>query len=139
MGLAAFLPSALAGCTGNRPELLMVAGGEPGGFYLEFSTLLAASLERHGVASRATAVSTGGSLDNLAELRAGRAAFAVALADAAGERPPTPGGPEAQVVALGRVYENYVHCVVRKDSGILGPASWRAAGWLSGSPDREPR
>jgi len=92
----------------------VVAGGEPGGFYLEFSTLLAAALERHGVAGHARAVATGGSLDNIAELRAGRAAFAVALADAASQ----PGGDSAGIAAVGKVYENYVHCVVRKDSGI---------------------
>ncbi|KIC69789.1 C4-dicarboxylate ABC transporter substrate-binding protein [Pseudarthrobacter phenanthrenivorans] len=115
VGLAACLPPALAACTGaDRPEELVVAGGEPGGFYLEFSTLLATALERHGVAAHARAVATGGSLDNIAELRAGRAAFAVALADAAGQ----PGGDSAGIAAIGKVYENYVHCVVRKDSGI---------------------
>nr|WP_306628784.1 TAXI family TRAP transporter solute-binding subunit [Arthrobacter ulcerisalmonis] len=118
VGLAACLPPALSACTGaDRPENLTVAGGEPGGFYLEFSTLLAAALERHGVAHRASALSTGGSLDNIAELRAGRAAFAVALADAAAQ----PGGSAqdtAGIAAIGKVYENYVHCVVRKDSGI---------------------
>lgn len=116
VGLAASLPPVLSACTGgDRPENLTVAGGEPGGFYLEFSTLLAAALERHGVAAHARAVSTGGSLDNIAELRAGRAAFAVALADAAGDQA---GAEGAQIAAVGKVYENYVHCVVRKDSGI---------------------
>ena len=116
-GLALGLPAALAGCTGaGRPDLVTVAGGEPGGFYLEFAALLAAALERHGVAGKATAVPTGGSLDNLAELRAGRATFAVALADAAGTGTPVEAGTD--LAALGRVYENYVHCVVRRDSGI---------------------
>jgi uncharacterized protein len=114
---AAGLPAVLTGCTG-RPGLLTVAGGEPGGFYLEFSTLLAAALERHGVADRAEAVSTGGSLDNLAELRGGRATFAVALADAAAAAP-EPGTEAVTLAALGKVYENYVHCVVRRDSGIV--------------------
>lgn len=118
VGLAAFLPPALSACTGaERPESLIVAGGEPGGFYLEFSTLLAAALERHGVAQRARAVATGGSLDNIAELRAGRAAFAVALADAA-VQPGGSAGDTAGIAAIGKVYENYVHCVIRKDSGI---------------------
>lgn len=109
------LAPVVAACTANRPEELTVAGGEPGGFYLEFSTLLAASLERHGVAGSARALSTGGSLDNIEELRAGRATFAVALADAASQ--PRESGA-ADVAALGKVYENYVHCVVRRDSGI---------------------
>ncbi len=116
VGLATVLPPALSACTGgDRPESLIVAGGEPGGFYLEFSTLLAAALERHGVATHARAVATGGSLDNIAELRAGRAAFAVALADAAGDKS---SGNAPEIAAIGKVYENYVHCVVRKDSGI---------------------
>lgn len=132
LAAAALLPSGLAACSGGRPELLTVAGGETGGFYLEFSTLLAAALERHGVAQRAVAVPTGGSLDNLAQLREGKATFAVSLADAvagpdtAGDRagqsqaPGTSGQPE--LAALGKVYENYVHCVVRRGSGITGLA-----------------
>lgn len=119
LGLAALVPAGLAGCTeGQRPDRITVAGGEPGGFYLEFSTLLAASLQRHGVAAHAQALSTGGSLDNLARLRSGEATFAVALADAAAQQPSAPAGAGAQVCALGKVYENYVHCVVRKSSGI---------------------
>ena len=133
VGLAAFLPPALSACTaGDRPENLVVAGGEPGGFYLEFSTLLAAALERHGVAHHASAVATGGSLDNLAELRSGQAAFAVALADAAVQ----PDAGTAEIAAIGKVYENYVHCVVRKDSGIrdiTGLAARRVAVGQPGS------
>lgn len=115
-GLALGVSLTLTGCTdAPRPDEVTVAGGEAGGFYLEFATLLAASLQRHGVAGTATAMSTGGSLDNLAELRAGRATFAVALADAVAIAQP---GQPAEVVALGKVYENYVHCVVRASSGV---------------------
>ena len=50
-GLAGlFLPAASACTPDNRPGAVTVAGGEPGGFYLEFATLLASSLQRHGVA-----------------------------------------------------------------------------------------
>ncbi|WP_171027614.1 TAXI family TRAP transporter solute-binding subunit [Pseudarthrobacter sp. NamE2] len=133
LGLAAAvtLPSALAACREGRPDELTVAGGEPGGFYLEFSTLLAASLERHGVAGSARALSTGGSLDNIAELRSGRATFAVALADAAGQ-PQEPGAVE--VAALGKVYENYVHCVVRRDSGITAISGLAGRRVATGQP-----
>jgi TRAP transporter TAXI family solute receptor len=97
-----------------------VAGGEPGGFYLEFSTLLAESLQRHGVADRAVPLTTGGSLENLEHLLTGKTTFAVALADAAAQQvaannPPT---GTVHIAALGKVYENYVHCVVRKSSVI---------------------
>jgi TRAP transporter TAXI family solute receptor len=98
-----------------------VAGGEPGGFYLEFATLLADSLRRHGVAHNALPMTTGGSLENIDRLLAGEATFAVALADAAVEQVSAGAGDgdAGKIVALGKVYENYVHCVVRRDSGIL--------------------
>jgi TRAP transporter TAXI family solute receptor len=108
-----------------------VAGGEAGGFYLEFATLLAESLQRHGIAQRAKPLTTGGSLDNMKRLAAGEATFAVALLDAAVQRaglertaaPHTgpqqgAGPPAAAMVAVGKVYENYVHCLVRRDSAI---------------------
>lgn len=118
-GLTGVLVPALSACTPeNRPATVTVAGGEPGGFYLEFSTLLAEALQRHGVADRAVALTTGGSLDNLESLLTGKATFAVALADAAAQQLATKRPSSIGFAALGKVYENYVHCVVRKNSGI---------------------
>ncbi|MCR1162549.1 TAXI family TRAP transporter solute-binding subunit [Paenarthrobacter sp. UW852] len=121
VGVAGLFLPATAACTpGERPRKLTVAGGEPGGFYLEFATLLAALLQREGVAETAEPLVTGGSLENIRRVVDGEATFAVALADAAaqqsspGDRPAQP----ADLVALGKVYQNYVHCIVRKDSGI---------------------
>jgi TRAP transporter TAXI family solute receptor len=118
-GLGGLLLPALSGCTPeDRRDVVTVAGGEPGGFYLEFAALLAESLQRHGVADRATALTTGGSLDNLESLLSGRATFAVALSDSAARRA-AQGDPAAVgIAAVGKVYENYVHCAVRRDSGI---------------------
>ncbi|WP_457972611.1 TAXI family TRAP transporter solute-binding subunit [Arthrobacter sp. D1-17] len=117
-GLAGALLPVLSACTPeNRPATVTVAGGEPGGFYLEFSTLLAESLQRHGVADHAVALTTGGSLDNLESLLTGEATFAVALADAAAQLAAQPRSG-LEIAALGKVYENYVHCVVRRNSGI---------------------
>jgi TRAP transporter TAXI family solute receptor len=118
-GLAGLLIPALNACTAeDRPGTVTVAGGEPGGFYLEFATLLAESLQRHGVAGHATALTTGGSLDNLEQLLTGQATLAVALADAAAQTSEGNSSSKGGITALGRVYENYVHCVVRKASGI---------------------
>jgi TRAP transporter TAXI family solute receptor len=118
-GLAGLLLPALNSCTGgSTPGTVTVAGGESGGFYLEFATLLAESLQRHGVAAHASALITGGSLDNLEQLLTGKATFAVALADAAAQNVETHSSSTVGITALGRVYENYVHCVVRKASGI---------------------
>lgn len=118
-GLAGLLIPALNACTAeDSPGTVTVAGGEQGGFYLEFATLLAEALQRHGVADKASALTTGGSLDNLEQLLNGQATFAVALADAAAQKVPAGSTSDARISALGRVYENYVHCVVRKDTGI---------------------
>jgi TRAP transporter TAXI family solute receptor len=118
-GLTGLLLPALNACTpDDRPGTVTVAGGEAGGFYLEFSTLLAESLQRHGVASHAVALTTGGSLDNLEHLLTGKATLAVALADAAAREAEAGGTATGGIAALGKVYENYVHCVVRKNSGI---------------------
>ncbi|OFI38550.1 C4-dicarboxylate ABC transporter substrate-binding protein [Arthrobacter sp. SW1] len=98
-----------------------VAGGENGGFYLEFATLLAEALQRRGIAETAKPLVTGGSLENLELLRSGKATFAVALADAASRAASDKGtGTAPAMAAVGKVYENYVHCIVRKDSGIGG-------------------
>jgi uncharacterized protein len=118
-GFAGLLLPVLGSCTADdRLGSVTVAGGEPGGFYLEFASLLAASLQRHGVARSATALTTGGSLDNLEHLLSGRATFAVALADAAAQSAAEAGATGVEITALGRVYENYVHCAVRKAGGI---------------------
>lgn len=118
-GLSGLLLPALGACTPtDRPGSVTVAGGEPGGFYLEFAELLAASLQRHGVAERATALTTGGSLDNLEHLLTGKATFAVALSDSAAQRVAAGDAAAVGIAAVGKVYENYVHCVVRRDSGI---------------------
>ncbi|MET4540262.1 TRAP transporter TAXI family solute receptor [Arthrobacter bambusae] len=117
LGVGGSLLASTAGCTTeDRPQELTVAGGESGGFYLEFATLLAGLLQREGVAGRAVAVTTGGSLENIQRVLSGEATLAVALADAAAQA--APGQGESQLVALGKVYQNYVHCIVREDSGI---------------------
>jgi TRAP transporter TAXI family solute receptor len=115
-GLSAALLPALSACAPRPPlDHAVVAGGEPGGFYLEFAALLAASLQRHGVAGTAATLSTGGSADNFQRILSGAAALGPVLADtAAALMAATPG----RVVAVGKVYENYLHCIVRKDSHI---------------------
>ncbi|MBT2584820.1 TAXI family TRAP transporter solute-binding subunit [Arthrobacter sp. ISL-95] len=124
LGLGGALLASSAGCTTeDRPQKLTVAGGESGGFYLEFATLLADLLQREGVAERAVAMTTGGSLENIQRVLSGDATFAIALADAAAQAAEpaqaTPAGTGGgQLVALGKVYQNYVHCIVRQDSGI---------------------
>ncbi|MDQ4489963.1 TAXI family TRAP transporter solute-binding subunit [Sinomonas sp. ASV486] len=119
-----------AACAPVPPaDSIMVAGGEQGGFYLEFATLLAQSLERHGVARHASTLETGGSVANMDRIATGGAALGISLADAAANGINSIAGPapssapaSPRLMALARVYENYVHLLVRKDSGIAAVA-----------------
>ena len=107
---------------------LTIAAGELGGFYIEFAELLAAEIRAEQPRLHATAVRTEGSLDNLRLLAEGKADLALALADAAQARAGTgglPGEPApapVPMLAIGRVYENYLQLVVRADSAIAGLA-----------------
>jgi TRAP transporter TAXI family solute receptor len=128
LGTSGLLVTAAACTPEPKPDKVTVAGGESGGFYLEFATLLADLLQREGVAGTAEPVITGGSLENIRRVMSGEATFAVALADTAALRDsaaaqttaalPDAAPPGTSLVALGKVYENYVHCIVRADSGI---------------------
>ncbi|MDP9936046.1 TRAP transporter TAXI family solute receptor [Paenarthrobacter nicotinovorans] len=110
--------AAAVGCSpAAKPQELTVAGGEQGGFYLEFASLLADLLQRERIADKARALTTGGSLENIQRVLSGEATFAVALADAAAQ-PAASSHSEGRLVALGKVYQNYVHCIVRQDSAI---------------------
>ena len=105
------LAASLAGCgLGGGSQRLAMACGERGGTYVQFGELLRAVLERRGTATLAV-LESGGSIDNLAMLAAGEADLAIALADAVAD-------DDGDLVAIGRVYQNYLQCVVRVDGPI---------------------
>lgn len=113
-----------AGCgTGSYrgpQRTLRIAAGQQGAFYLAFAKLLATEIHNEESRLHATAVPTEGSLENLQQLRAGRADLALVLADAA-QATATIGGPPPAPVpmrALGRIYQNYLHLVVLAASPI---------------------
>ena len=144
LGLGGGLLASTAACTPEeRPPELTVAGGESGGFYLEFAALLADLLQRERVTEKAIALTTGGSLENIQRVLSGEATLAVALADAAAQATAL-GRDDGQLVALGKVYQNYVHCIVREDSGIrtfadlAGKTSRRGRSGLGHYPDGRP-
>ncbi|MFI6775581.1 TAXI family TRAP transporter solute-binding subunit [Nocardia sp. NPDC050412] len=97
------------GC-GEGPELVRLASGEVGGFYHAFAELLAAVAQEAGTVG-IEPVTTTGSQENLGMLANGQVDAALALADSVqSERAP--------LVALGRVYENYLQLAVRSDAPI---------------------
>ncbi len=112
----------VAGCGGGTEDPLVLAAGEPGGFYVEFGELLAGALGAAGLP--AAVVTTGGSVENIEQLRDGAAALGLTLTDIAlaarnGEEPfdaPVP------LQAIGRVYENYMQLVVRAEDPATSTA-----------------
>ncbi|GGN01180.1 C4-dicarboxylate ABC transporter substrate-binding protein [Lentzea pudingi] len=97
---------ALTACgTGEPDGTIRIAGGEPGGFYNDFAALISRLAPSP---LTITPIQTGGSADNLQHLREGNADIGLSLSDSAHMEP--------GLVALGRVYENYLQLVVLKDS-----------------------
>ncbi|GAB2850955.1 TAXI family TRAP transporter solute-binding subunit [Lentzea nigeriaca] len=109
---------ALTACGTSEPSgTIRIAGGEPGGFYYDFAALISRLAPSP---LTITPVETGGSADNLDHLRKGTADLALTLSDSA--------HLESGVVALGRVYENYLQLVV------LDSSPYRSATDLVGKP-----
>lgn len=105
------------GCGSNGPRgRLRIAAGEPGGLYVAFTELLIGRLRARYPDLEVELQHSGGSLDNLARLRAGEAEMGLTLADAAErDRAAEPAGAP---VATARVYENYLQVVVRDISPV---------------------
>ncbi|RJO72123.1 TAXI family TRAP transporter solute-binding subunit [Nocardia panacis] len=111
---------AVAGCgSEGGAGRARVASGEVGGFYHAFAEKLAASAAQAGTV-RIEVVTTAGSQDNLTMLARGEVDAALTLADSVARS----GEP---LVALGRVYENYLQMAVRNDSRIHTVGDLRGA------------
>ncbi|WP_052460601.1 TAXI family TRAP transporter solute-binding subunit [Microbacterium gorillae] len=109
VGTAAVAASTITGCTPVPAPSLRMAGGEPGGTYVRFGELLGAALVRSGAAGSLDVMTTAGSVENVRLLQNGDADLAISLADAIADD---------DVVAVGRVYQNYLQCIVGGDSGL---------------------
>lgn len=113
----------VAGCaTGYRGpnRTLTIAGGEQGGIYLEFAQVLARQITATVPTLSCRAIPTAGSLENADLLAAGRAQLGLMLVDSAlaGVRGQAPFTAPQRLMALGRVYENYLQLIVRADGPV---------------------
>ncbi|MGH3652736.1 TAXI family TRAP transporter solute-binding subunit [Glutamicibacter sp.] len=115
--VAAGMP-ALSSCSSlAKTNRLDIASGEDGGMYFQFASLLSHALVENGVAEHSTALNTQASAQNLAMLAENKAELALALADTV-DQYRKDSAPKAQPLALGRVYQNYFHCIIRTAAGI---------------------
>lgn len=132
----------LSACAGGplMPRI-DIAGGENGGFYFEFATELSRALVADGIAGESRALRTEASVENLRLLGKGRAQLGLALADTADAERHSPTA-KSELRALGRVYQNYFHCIVHADSHItklhdlagarLGVGAAGSGTWVTG-------
>lgn len=104
LGLAAGLAIPLSACATSPAETrIRMACGEAGGLYLQFGELLRDALRTRGTVLEL--VPSNGSAENLAMLERGDVDLAIALADSAEQQ-------GRGRVAIGRIYQNYLQCVV---------------------------
>ncbi|GAA1895332.1 TAXI family TRAP transporter solute-binding subunit [Streptomyces sodiiphilus] len=123
LGLLAAVLAVLPACQGTPPSHageLRIATGAPGGVYYAYGHGLSDALRSHLPGLEPEVLRTAASLDNVRQVISGEAEVAFSLADsaalaAAGEPPFEDPQP---VRALARLYDNYVHLVVARDSGI---------------------
>ncbi|RZQ59953.1 TAXI family TRAP transporter solute-binding subunit [Amycolatopsis suaedae] len=115
LALCAALTLLVSACTGAdlSGTRLRIAAGSSGGVYFQLAQPLAAAWSAELGSDRPEVQQTGGSPDNLARLRAGTADVAFTAADVAAT---STGRPE--LLALARIHDDYLHVVVRADSGI---------------------
>ncbi|MBP2475698.1 TRAP transporter TAXI family solute receptor [Crossiella equi] len=143
----------VAGCGGKRVDTppadqaatgaceasegrITIATGNAGGVYYVLGGGLAQVISGNSKL-KATAAETGASVQNIQQLVAGDYDVAFSLADTAADavagKDSFTGKPQ-KVKALSRVHPNYVHVVVRADSGITSVKDMRGKRISTGSP-----
>lgn len=115
---------------------LTIATGGRGGVYYAYGTAYARELQRGLPGVRVRVVTTAGSVDNLTRLARGEVQLAFAAADTVDrysdiERQ---AGALGRTAAVARVYDEYVHVVVRADSSIRTLTDLRNQRVSTGAP-----
>lgn len=131
LGLPLLAP--VAGCVGGRwasfdATAVSVATGNPGGVFVRYGRALVQVLGRRLDGVTASARATDASLENLRLVSDGVCDIGFSLGDAAadavdGRR----GAPRQELVALTRMYDSFVHLVVREASPYAQVADLRTA------------
>lgn len=135
LGLIVMILS-LAACGPAAPaERFSIAGGGVTGVYYAFGEQLADVLTSK-LDTVVTVDETNGSVDNLQRVSDGRALFGFAQSDVAADAVAGNGGfPEPLAVqAVARLYDEYVHVVVRTDSDIVQIADLTGRAVSLGAP-----
>ena len=137
--LGAAAATVLAGCS-TEPDYpsgsLRIASGGVGGVYYAYAQGIEAVVRSSLPRLDPTVLSTAASVENLRLVSAGKAEIGFAAADAAadGYRGTSPFSQPLPIQALGRIYEDYLHLVVRRDRAIKQVADLRGRRISVGAP-----
>jgi TRAP transporter TAXI family solute receptor len=112
---------------------LRIAAGSNDGVYYQLAQPLASAWAGQLGINRPEVLQTRGSPDNLALLQAGKAEVAFSAADVAANTVPAAGQPK--LAALARIYDDYLHIVVRADSPITSVSTLRDRKVAIGPPE----
>jgi TRAP transporter TAXI family solute receptor len=100
---------------------LFIGTGNPTGVFYEVGAAFAGVISRHLTGYDGSAAPTNGSIDNLRRLATGDVDLGLVFSDNAADALHGTGAFDKQAQplrALARLYNNYVHVIVRTDSGI---------------------
>lgn len=122
VGVVAVALLVLSGCSNDRvadEPPLVIAGGGVTGVYFNYGQNLAQQLSQR-LDADFVVVETAGSVDNLLRIGAGEAVIGFAQSDAAADAVAGAGAfsESVPVRAVARLYDEFVHVVVRADSDI---------------------
>lgn len=136
--LAVLLICALAaGCGDDRVAVdadLVIATGGAHGVYYSYGTGLADELRDQVRGGDVAVLGTQGSVENLALIEAGQAQLGFSAADAAADEVNAPDGRGADLRAVARLYDDYIHVVVPAQSPIASIADLRGRRVAVGGP-----
>ncbi|MGA6205416.1 TAXI family TRAP transporter solute-binding subunit [Nocardia testacea] len=118
LGMAA-LALTVAACGPPAPAHVRLGSGLAGGLFHEFGSTLAEAADRTTTV-RVDPVPTAGSVENLELLESGGVDAALALGDSAALL-------GSRALAVGRLYESYIHLAVRADSPVQHIGDLRGA------------
>lgn len=138
--LSTMLVAAGCGDGEERPlpaQDVRIATGVPGGVYNPYGKAFAGVINKHSAPLSALARPTEGSVENLKLLQKGDADMAFTLADTAGPalRGEPPFTARVPIVALARLYNDYIQVIARRQSELRDVTDLRGKRVSIGAPN----
>ncbi|MEU0334669.1 TAXI family TRAP transporter solute-binding subunit [Streptomyces sp. NPDC006193] len=122
---------------GEKPPsgTIVFSTGTPRGVYQEYGERLRTELGRDMPGLKVKLLRSAGSQENIQRVATGQADFTIAAADAVAAYGLRNGTGAGRLRGVARLYDDYVHLIVRRDSDITSVADLRHKRVATGLPD----